>query len=204
MEKVTEQAARDKGKTMRVHDVRPAAGELTYQLYSRALHPELFEVRATRILAQPAYVLLLRICEAGHLVEVRWKGETITEVNCDGKRDLTHRGRCLSTKVAGARDVEAHPLPGVSFQASMQLEKLDTEVFERVTQEFQNDRKDATVSHVFGTRNRLQPQAVSLVFADCSPRSIVVHAFHSFPDDFAIVRTQSLYEFVESESSRAP
>ena len=189
---------------MRVHDVRPAASELTYQLFSRALHPELFEVRATRILAQPPYVLLLRICEAGHLVELRWNGETITEVNCDGNQELTHRGRCLSTRLVSARDLEAQPLPGVSFQASVQLEKLEPEVFERVTQEFQNDRRDATVSHEFGSRNRLQPHAISLVFADCSPRSIVVHAFHSFPDDFAIVRTQSLYQLGESAASSAP
>ena len=137
-------------------------------------------------------------------MELRWNGETITEVNCDGGRDLTHRGRCLSTRLVNSRDVEAQPLPGVTFQASVQLEKLDAEVFERVTQEFQNDRRNATVSHVFGSRNRLQPQAVSLVFADCGPRSIVVHAFHSFPDDFAVVRTQSLYQFDESASSNGP
>lgn len=180
---------------MRVHDVRPAASELTYQLYARALHPELFEVRATRILAHPGYVLLLRICEAGHIVELRWNGETITEVNGDGSRELTQRGRCLSTRFKSARDLEARPLPDVAFQASIQLEKLDAEVFERLTQEFQNDQRDATISHVFGSRNRLQPEAVSLVFADCGPRSVVIHAFHTFPDDCAVVRTQSLYEF---------
>ena len=180
---------------MRVHDVRPAAAELQYQLYSRALHPELFDVAASRTIEHIGYVLVLRICEAGHIVELRRNGETVLEINVDKDRDFPARGRCLSMPIKGGRDLEAMPLPDVSFQASIQLEKLEPDVFARLTQEFHADLKRAAVSHVFGSRNRMRPNAVSLLFADCSTRSVGIHAFHTFPDDLAVVRTQSLYEF---------
>lgn len=180
---------------MRVPVVRPAAKELTYQLYSRALHPELFDVCATRIIEQAGYSLVLRICESGHLVEIRRNGEVTVEINVDAAREVPTRGRCLSTRLGSGRDVEAHPLPEVFFQASIQLETLEPEVFVRLTTEFHSDVRNAALAHVFSSRNRLRPEAVSLLFADCGPKSVSIQAFHSFPDDLAIVRIQSLYEF---------
>lgn len=187
---------------MWVHDTRPAAKVLRYQVYARALHPELFEVCSTRIIEHLGYVLTLRMCEAGHLVELRRNGETIMEINIDEGREIPERGRCLSVPLGTGRDLEAQLLPDVSFQASVQLERLEPHVFERLTREFHADIRRATLSHVFGSRNRMRPGAVSLLFAECSPRSIGIHAFHTFPDDLAIVRTQSLYEF--SGPSRRP
>jgi hypothetical protein len=180
---------------MPVHDIRPTATQLHYQLYARALHPELFEVRTTRVIEQGGYLLVLRICEAGHLVELRRNGETLVEVNIDEGREIPTRGRCLTVPLGHGRDLEAEPLSDVVFQASVQMERLDPEVFERLTQEFRSDIPHAALAHVFSSRNRLRPDAVSLLFAECGARSVGIHAFHTFPDDFAIVRTQSLYEF---------
>ena len=180
---------------MPVHDIRPTATELHYQLYARALHPELFEVRTTRVIEHAGYLLVLRICETGHLVELRRNGETLVEVSVDEGRGIPTRGRCLTAPLGNGRDLESQPLPDVAFQASVQLERLDQEVFERLTQEFHSDIPHAALAHVFSSRNRLRPDAVSLLFAECSARSVGIHAFHTFPDDFAVVRTQSLYEF---------
>ena len=116
---------------MHVQAVRPAATDLHYQLYARALHPELFEVRTTRAIDHTGYVLVLRICESGHLVELRRQGETLVEVNIDSGREIPSRGRCLTVPLGGGRDLESEPLPGVSFQASVQLERLDHDVFTR-------------------------------------------------------------------------
>lgn len=180
---------------MRVHDVRPAARELRYQLYGRALHPELFDVCATKVIEHSGYDVVMRICEAGHLVELRRKGETVTEVSVDEGREIPERGRCLSSALGSGRDLDAQPLPDVAFQASIQLETLDRDVFEQLSQEFHCDARSAALSHVFCSRNRLRPEAISLIFAECGSRSLGIHTFHTFPDEFAIIRTQSLFEF---------
>ena len=89
----------------------------------------------------------------------------------------------------------AEPHPDLTVQASTQTEVVEPEVFERLSEEFRSDIPRATSAYEFSSRNRLRPDAISLIFADCSPRSVVVHAFHTFPDDWTIIRTQSLYEF---------
>lgn len=180
---------------MPVHDLRPAATDLHYQVYARALHPELFDVRATRAIAHGGYQLLLRICESGHLVELRRNGEILVEVNVDEGREIPTRGRCLTVPLGNSRDLETQPLADVAFQASIQLERLEREVFDRLTQEFHADIPHAALAHVFPSRNRLRPEALSLLFAECGARSVGIHAYHTFPEDLAVVRTQSLYEF---------
>lgn len=180
---------------MNVHVARPAAKQLTYQLYARALHPELFETRSQLAIDRAGYFLDLRICEAGHVVELHRHGDVTSEINIDGELELPRRRRCFSVRMNAGQDVHCRPYPDVSFQASTQMEMLDEEVFERLTAEFRADTRRATLSHAFASRNRLRPEALSLMFVECSPRTVVVHAFHTFPDDLAVIRTQSLYEF---------
>lgn len=180
---------------MNVRVARPAANQLTYQLYARVLHPELFETCASQVIVRDEYVLDLRICEAGHVIELHRGGDVTTEINIGGNTELPKRRRCFSVKLNAGLDVNARPYPDVSFQASTQIETLDSEVFERLTAEYRSDERRATLFHSFSSHNRLRPEPVSLLFADCAPRTIVIHAYHTFPDDLAVIRTQSLYEF---------
>lgn len=174
---------------------RPSAGQLSYQLYARTIHPELFEICASEILILERYSLVTRICESGHVVELRHDGDVVTEVHTDGETELPKSGRVLSVGLKQCHDMTAEPHPGISIQASTQTEIVEPEVFERLSEEFLSDIPRATVAFEFGSRNRLRPDAVSLIFTDCAHNSIVVHAFHTFPDDWTIIRTQSLYEF---------
>ncbi|MGD9855091.1 MAG: DUF2617 family protein [Planctomycetaceae bacterium] len=180
---------------MNVHVARPAAKQLTFQLYARVLHPELFDTCAAHVIERDGYLLDLRICEAGHVVELHRQGDVTSEINIDGNVELPKRRRCLCVKLNAGQDVSCRPYPDVSFQASTQIEALDEEVFERLTAEFRVDSRRATMFHAFASRNRLRPEPLSLMFVDCSPRTVVIHAFHTFPEDLAVIRTQSLYEF---------
>ncbi len=180
---------------MHVHVARPAAKQLTYQIYARALHPELFESCASDVLVNDQFSLTLRICESGHVVELLRGRDIVSEIKIDGQQELPSRGRCLSVGLSKSHDLSVEPHPGMMIQASTQIEIVEPEVFERLSDEFRADFGRASLSHLFGSRNRLRPDAISLLFADCSPHSVVIHAFHTYPDDLAIIRTQSLYEF---------
>ncbi|MCA9111796.1 MAG: DUF2617 family protein [Planctomycetaceae bacterium] len=180
---------------MHVHVARPAARQLTFHIYSRVLHPELFDTCASTVLFNDDNSLTLRICESGHVVELQRDRDLVSEIKIDGQQELPSRGRCLSVGLKKNHDITSEPHPGIAIQASTQIEFVEAEVFERLTDEFRADFGRATLSHLFGSRNRLRPDAVSLLFAECCPHSLVVHAFHTYPDDLAIIRTQSLYEF---------
>ncbi len=180
---------------MGVQFARSTARELTYRVFGRGLHPELFNTCAARVVRQAEYRAVLRICDSGHVVEFGHKNGIISEVNTTAHHELPRRGLCLSIPLKGGRDVGAEPVSGIQFKASTQIEWLDPEVFERLTLEFRADLRLATVFQVFAAHNRLRPAPLSLLHADCAPTSLVVHAFHTFSDEYAVVRTQSLYEF---------
>ena len=56
------------------------------------------------------------------------------------------------------------------------------------------DASRGRLFHRFAPLNRMAPAPISHIHFESRTRGLSVHAFHSFPDERAIVRTQSLFE----------
>ena len=65
---------------MRVLSIRPKVAQLVFQLYGRPLHPELFQVLATRKIEHGEYEARIDITSSGHIVAWRHQGITLTEI----------------------------------------------------------------------------------------------------------------------------
>jgi hypothetical protein len=48
--------------------------------------------------------------------------------------------------------------------------------------------------HTFDASGRMRLGALSYINVETRNRSMLVQAFHTFPDDYAIVKSQSLFE----------
>jgi hypothetical protein len=48
--------------------------------------------------------------------------------------------------------------------------------------------------HRFDPSGRMDLGAISYVYVETRNRSLLVQAFHTFPDDYAIVKSQSVFE----------
>ncbi len=79
--------------------VRPKVAELVFQVYGRALHPELFEFQQTRVIERGGYQAKVQITSAGHLVTWRYDGVTLTEVATAAHHPLPQRRRLLSYRL---------------------------------------------------------------------------------------------------------
>jgi hypothetical protein len=179
---------------MQLEFARPDASQLSFHLFERALHPELFDVFAETHITAIGFDAVFRICSAGHVVEFRSGHRRLTEVVAGHNQELPHRGRRLAHRLKGGRDVEAR-LEGVAFCGSAHVEHLVAEVFHEVQHELQADAQKALLSYEFPTGNRLLQGGVSVMQAEATPSSLLIHAFHTFPDSLSILRTQSLYEY---------
>ena len=60
--------------------LRPKVKELTFQLFSRSLHPELFDVFKTRQIQRGSYNAQVDITRDGHVITFQHDGTTIAEV----------------------------------------------------------------------------------------------------------------------------
>src|SRR2546423_14956666 len=86
-----------------VLSVRPKVAELSFQLFGRALHPELFEVHKTRTVERGEFKARLDITSAGHVITWRYRGLTLTEVAASAQHPLPERRRLLSNRFKGER-----------------------------------------------------------------------------------------------------
>jgi hypothetical protein len=179
---------------MSVGIVRPSVSELVYHFFDRSIHPELFQVEQQQVIRQPDYVADVAICEFGHRASFRVADGTLTEVVARQGHDLPDRNRLLHRRIHGSRDETKKLDRGVTYHVSYQVEKLSPGIFLELHEELLTDCQRAPISGCFSSQNRLAPAALSFIQTDVWPRSLLIHAFHTFPEDCAIVKTQSLFE----------
>jgi hypothetical protein len=184
---------------MTVQCVRPDVAELSFMLYDRALHPELFDAVGRRTISTPLWESTISICRGGHVVSFRTPGSQLTEIAGHHSSDeLPTRGQRVAFRLQAGRDSTLE-LPGdVRVHFSSHVEQVDPAVFTELNQEIEVDARQAWLVHEFQSTQRLRPQPLSVIQVETQPESLLVHAFHTFPDNFAVLRTQSLFELGKS------
>lgn len=174
--------------------VRPRVAELAFQLYGRSLHPELFTVYQSRQIERGGYQAKIDITSAGHVVTWRYGGMTLTEVACSAQHPLPQKRRLLQYKLKGERCDRVECRGGVTYQVSFQLEPVSPEVFWMFQEELATDGERKGLIHTFDSSGRMTLGALSYINVETRNRSMLVQAFHTFPDDYAIVKSQSMFE----------
>ena len=174
--------------------VRPRAAELVFQLYGRVLHPELFDIRARRTIDRGGYRASLLVTTAGHVVTFNSGGLILSEVAAGAEQALPQRRRLLSHRIAGERSDGVECRGGVRYHTCFQVERLDHDLFWTFQHELLVQSAKRGLAHRFDAPGRLTAGAFSWIDVETRPRSLIVQAFHTFPDDLAIVKSQSLFE----------
>lgn len=174
--------------------VRPKVAELVFQLYGRALHPELFQVYSTRTVERGGYEATVCITSAGHFVNWRYQGLTLTEVATSAHHPLPQKRRLISCRLKGEGTDQVDCRGGARYKVNFQLEPVEPEVFWTFQQELAGDCSHQGMLHRFDSSGRMALGALSYINLEARNRSLLVQAFHTFPDDYAIVKSQSLFE----------
>jgi hypothetical protein len=177
-----------------VLSVRPKVAELVFQVYGRPLHPELFEIYKSQTIRRGDYEATVSITSAGHLVTWRYKGLTLSEVAASAHHPLPTKRRLLSYRLKGERADGLDCRGGARYQMSFQLETVDPQVFWTFQEELSVDGLQHGILHRFDSSGRMAMGAMSYINFESRNRSLRVQVFHTFPDDYAIVKSQSLFE----------
>ncbi len=179
---------------MSVGFVRPDVSDLSLAVFGRSVHPELFVIHEQTKVAHDGFVANVAISQAGHVLQLRSGSHVLCEVVAPREQPLPHRQRLFEKTLRGSRDESLWLPGGVGYHLSFQIERLDPEVYLHLHEEFSSDCRKATLGHMFAPPNRLAPAAVSYLQLDLFPHSLLVHAFHTFPENCAVVKTQTLIE----------
>ena len=179
---------------MGVPFVRPRVAELVFRLYDRPLHPELFEVVASRVLKRDGYTLSVRLTRTGHVLGWTDGQVHLEEVTATADMDLPAGGLRLAHAFDRGWGGRCR-FGGVRYQVSSQLEVLAAEQFGHVHEELAADGARKGLVYHCKAENRLSLSPLGVVIATAVPRGLSATAFHTFPDELALVKTQSLIEW---------
>jgi hypothetical protein len=119
---------------------------------------------------------------------------TLTEVAASAQHPLPERRRLLSYRLKGQRSDRVECRGGVLYHTNFQLEPVAPELFWTFQEELSRDGERQGLVHVFESSGRMALGAVSYINAETRSRSLLVQSFHTFPDDCAIVKCQSVFE----------
>jgi uncharacterized protein (DUF427 family) len=177
-----------------VISIRPKVAELVFQVYGRALHPELFEVHKTHTIKRGDYQAVVQITSAGHLVTFRYQGITLTEVAAAANHPLPQKRRLVSYRLKGQGKDHIDTRGSARYQVSFALDNVAADTFWTYQREFAKSQTETGLLHQFDASGRMALGGLSYINCEARDRSLLIQAFHTFPDDHAIVKTQSLIE----------
>ena len=83
---------------------------------------------------------------------------------------------------------------GIRYEVSIQLETVDPQVFWNFQLELAEGGKQQGLFHTFHSQSRIALGAVSSLHVETRSRSMLVQSFHTFPEDYAIVKSQSIFQ----------
>ncbi len=173
--------------------VRPKVAELQFHLYSRTLHPELFQIHRSGVVERGDYQVRIDITNAGHVITWNYAGLTLTEVAAAANHPLPQKRHLLKRRLEGQRTDEVECRGGVRYQVTLQLERVAADIFWTIQQELAKDGRDSGLVHHFESSGRMAMGALSYVTAETRNRRVKLQSFHTFPDDLAIVSVQSQF-----------
>lgn len=174
---------------------RPKVAELVFRLYGRSLHPELFNVLQSRTVQRKNYQAQIEITSAGHLVRWQSGGITLTEVATSAHHPMPEQRRLISSPLRGKRQERVECGGGIIYEVEFQMEPVDRDLFWAFQQEIVQDgeKQGQGMLQKFQSSGRVALGALSYVYHETRERSMTVQAFHTFPDDYAIVRSESRF-----------
>ncbi len=176
-----------------VLSVRPRIAELVFQLYGRSLHPELFDVHRSRQVERGGYTAKVQITNAGHVVTWQYDGIMLAEVAASAHHPLPQRRRLISHRLKGTCSDELVCRGGVTYHVEFSLEPVEKEAFWTYQKELTEAGTRDGLLHCFEPSGRFGLGALSYINLESRDRSLKVQAFHTFPDDYAIVKSQSVF-----------
>jgi hypothetical protein len=169
--------------------------DLYFYLYRRALHPELFCIYQSSRITQPKYEASIWIVGLSHVVTfARTNGETLTEVTSNEHELLPSRGLVEQIRFRGERNCQTGWLDGMRFIMSSQVENMSEHVFGQFHEELllTASKRGMFMAMDKWSNGKLAP--LTYIDYHARPRELHIDSFHAFPDELAVLKTQSIFE----------
>jgi hypothetical protein len=173
---------------------RSRVADLSFQVFNRTLHPEWFTTRTFQRVSLKDWEADLRIIDGGHAVLFRSGSIRVTETLSGLETVLPAPPPLFHSHLRHERSTLLRPGGSIEYQSCFEVERVDREIFRHLCEEIALEPSPNRLFHRFSASNRLAPEPISQIHIDARVNDLSIQSFHTFPEECAIVRTQSLIE----------
>ncbi|MFQ5493975.1 MAG: DUF2617 family protein [Phycisphaerae bacterium] len=171
--------------------------ELHFCLYRRALHPELFQIHRVKRIEQPRYQAEIWVLGLAHVVTVQSGGQVLTELIAEDPEALPKTGLATSFRFRGERDHAQSFGDGMKYILSTQVERMTPQLFPATHRDYVHYASSRELFVPFDEWANDGPAPFSFVDFDVRDHEFHVHAFHAFPEELTLLKTQCIFEVGE-------
>lgn len=185
--------------SVEVGQTRQCVDELYFSLYQRALHPELFHIHQVKRIEHRQYNAEIWITGLAHVITVQFGEFYMTELVAEENELQPRVGLANTFRLRGDRDYSQSFPGGLRYILSSQVERMSANLYPSTHRDMLRYAKRRGIYTAFEewSHEELTP----FTFIDYEPRDAEfhVHAYHVFPFERTIVKTQSIFEIERKE-----
>jgi len=168
---------------------------LTYSLFQRPLHPELFEICASRKIRTDKYHADIWVTGCTYVVSVFAGDGCLSEVISGPDQLLPKHGLVHRFQFRGSRSNKCTVSKRLSYMTDSQVEKMSENLYRQSYADLERFSKSRGLFVKFprSSANNLNP----FCYIDFEARrnEFHVHAFAGYPNQVTMIKTQSLFDF---------
>ncbi len=168
--------------------------ELQFCLYERAIHPELFHIDRVKRIQQPRYQAEIWVVGLSHVVTVQVGDRILTEVISEDVELLPKAGLAASFRFRGERDHHQSFSGGLEYILSTQVERMTPQLFPSTHRDYVHHAENRGMFVSFSEWEHQGLAAFTFINFDARDHEFHVHAFHAFPEELTLLKTQSIFE----------
>lgn len=168
--------------------------DLNLFVFDRPLHPELFRHYATHRVAQGRYHADIWIVGLSHVMTVSLGDKCLTELLAPHTEVLPTRGLLTRFRLKGERDHERKTPEDWNYMVSTQVETMNEALYKSVHYDLlrHTEKRGWFVPYEDWADGELTP--FSYVDHEARDCEFHMHAFHAFPQERTLIKTQSIIE----------
>jgi len=179
---------------LEIGQVPQRTDDFHFFLYHRALHPELFSISKVRHLRQKRYSAEIWVVGLSHIVMVQAQNQVITELTGSDSEILPKMGLVTRFRFRGEKDHTQSFEDGMQYLLSSQVERMTPSLFAASHRDLLGhaEKRGLVCSFPEWTSGDLEP--FSFIDYEAREGELHISAFHAFPDELTLLKTQSIFE----------
>lgn len=168
--------------------------ELTFNLYQRPLHPELFTIFRNVQFFQGDYEVNIWVTGCSHVVSVFHSRHCMTELICQPGQTLPTRGLIDRFPFRGEKKSRCCWADNFKYMMNFQVEAMSANLYRQTHKDLVKMTKKRGIYVPFPNCSNGLLIPFSYIDYEASWNELHINTFHAFPEKQTIIKTQSLFD----------